>query len=47
MKKPHRKTSLGTTILLITIGVALLFYLDWKVYRAAHPDAPVWTYFFK
>ncbi len=31
--------------ILVAGGIASLFWLDFRVWRAMHPDAPTWTYF--
>jgi hypothetical protein len=44
------KSSTRNLIIIILSGLLLIGgcgYIDFKIWRAGHPDAPTWVYFFK
>lgn len=34
-------------VLFITCVVVVLGFIDFKIWRAEHPDAPTWTYYIR
>lgn len=40
-------TKLIIAVLLVVILIGGCGYIDYKIWRAGHPDSPTWVYFLK